>query len=166
MCFELVGSIEHRRLNCCTMISVADTCPERETEHNQSKVQLPRDVAPDHCTAEPQFGGSAAKRVNQALSFHAFHHSRSYPDNSDQSELATSRTIPPHLELATVTTSKMSFLTRAQPMLRSATITRTAPRLFSTAVIYRDNAVKDTAKSVDRKVSDTLVKGIDKGGRS
>ena len=51
-------------------------------------------------------------------------------------------------------------------MLRSATIARTTPRLFSTAVVYRDNAVKDTAKSVDRKVSDTLVKGIDKGGRS
>ena len=60
----------------------------------------------------------------------------------------------------------MSFLTRAQPILRSATIARTAPRLFSTAVVYRDNAVKDAAKSVDRAVSDTLVKGIDKGGQS
>jgi hypothetical protein len=59
----------------------------------------------------------------------------------------------------------MSFLTRTQPILRTA-ITKQTPRLFSTAVVYRNNPVKDAAKTVDRTVSDQLVKGIDKGGKS
>jgi hypothetical protein len=60
----------------------------------------------------------------------------------------------------------MSFLTRTLPTLRTAGIARPSPRLFSTAVVYRENAVKDAAKTVDRTVSDQLVKGIDKGGKS
>lgn len=63
----------------------------------------------------------------------------------------------------------MSFLTRTQPILRqSVTISRQAPRLFSTTLIQKKTATeaaKDTLKSVDRTVSDTIVKGIDKGSK-
>jgi hypothetical protein len=48
-------------------------------------------------------------------------------------------------------------------MLRTG-VARPSPRLFSTAVVYNNNPVKDAAKTVDRTVSDQLVKGIDKGG--
>lgn len=60
----------------------------------------------------------------------------------------------------------MSFLWKAQPLLRQAAVAKPAPRLFSTAVVYQKSpteSVKDGLKSVDRTVSDTIVKGIDKG---
>jgi len=60
----------------------------------------------------------------------------------------------------------MSFLGKAQPILRQAAIIKPAPRLFSTAVVYQKSAtetVKDGLKAVDRTVSDTVVAGIDKG---
>ena len=57
----------------------------------------------------------------------------------------------------------MSFLYRTQPALRQALrTTKPSSRLFSTASIY--HSVKDTAKGVDRAVSDAAVAGIDKGG--
>lgn len=63
----------------------------------------------------------------------------------------------------------MSFLTRTQPILRqSVTISRQAPRLFSTTLVQKKTATetaKDALKSVDRTVSDTIVKGIDKGSK-
>ena len=55
----------------------------------------------------------------------------------------------------------MSFLSRTTPVVRTA-FARPSPRLFSTT-IAKKNVVKDTAKAVDRTVSDQLVKGIDKG---
>lgn len=63
----------------------------------------------------------------------------------------------------------MSFLTRAQPLARTALRTQSqVPRLFSTAVVYHKSpteSVKDGLKAVDRTVSDTIVAGIDKGGK-
>lgn len=58
----------------------------------------------------------------------------------------------------------MSFLSRTTPMLRTSTVSLTtqSTRLFATSLAQR-NVVKDTAKKVDRTVSDQLVKGIDKG---
>lgn len=50
-------------------------------------------------------------------------------------------------------------------MYRQALVRQT--RLFSTSVYLRKGpieGVKDTAKTVDRTVSDTIVKGIEKGG--
>jgi hypothetical protein len=64
----------------------------------------------------------------------------------------------------------MSFLYKTTPLLRTAvrsSVTRSSPRLFSTAVVQRKSAtdtVKDGLKSVDRAVSDVAVAGIDKGG--
>lgn len=61
----------------------------------------------------------------------------------------------------------MSFLWKAQPLVRQVAIARPSPRLFSTAVIYQKSAtetVKDGLKAVDRTVSDAAVAGIDKGG--
>lgn len=62
----------------------------------------------------------------------------------------------------------MSFLTRATPILRQAAIVRSSPRLFSTTIVYQKGPVeqgKDALKAVDRTVSDTIVAGIDKGGK-
>jgi hypothetical protein len=55
----------------------------------------------------------------------------------------------------------MSFLYKTTPLLRTS-VARPTPRLFSTCVA-KQNVVKDTAKAVDRTVSDQIVKGIDKG---
>ncbi|TVY46859.1 hypothetical protein LOCC1_G002784 [Lachnellula occidentalis] len=60
----------------------------------------------------------------------------------------------------------MSFLTRTTPMLRVAARASCAPRAFSTSLALKKSpveAVKDTAKTVDRKISDTLVDGIEIG---
>ena len=61
----------------------------------------------------------------------------------------------------------MSFLYRSTPVLRTTTasLTSQSTRLFSTTLAQR-NVVKDTAKKVDRTVSDQIVKGIDKGSTS
>lgn len=58
----------------------------------------------------------------------------------------------------------MSFLCRAQPALR--VIARPSSRLFTSTAIQSKSAteaVKDTVKGVDRKVSDAAVSGIEKG---
>ncbi|KIN01050.1 hypothetical protein OIDMADRAFT_19084 [Oidiodendron maius Zn] len=58
----------------------------------------------------------------------------------------------------------MSFLTRTA--IRSTRSMVFAPRLFSTSLATRKTAteaVKDTVKTVDRKVSDKLVDGIELG---
>jgi hypothetical protein len=67
----------------------------------------------------------------------------------------------------------MSFLYRTQPALRTLVLARSssasASRLFTTTAIQNKSAteaVKDTVKSVDRKVSDAAVSGIEKGGKS
>lgn len=57
----------------------------------------------------------------------------------------------------------MSFLYRTQPALR--TLTRPSSRLFTSTAIQNKSpteAVKDTVKTVDRKVSDAAVGGIEK----
>jgi hypothetical protein len=56
--------------------------------------------------------------------------------------------------------------TTITPLARS-TITRQAPRAFSTSLSQRAVAdtVKEPLKKVDRVVSDTLVKGIDVGSQ-
>lgn len=61
----------------------------------------------------------------------------------------------------------MSFLYRGTPVLRTSTasLTSQSTRLFTTSLAQR-NVVKDTAKKVDRTVSDQIVKGIDKGSTS
>lgn len=59
---------------------------------------------------------------------------------------------------------KMSFLTRTA--IRSSRSVTFAPRAFSTSLANRKTAteaVKDTVKTVDRKVSDKLVDGIELG---
>jgi hypothetical protein len=58
----------------------------------------------------------------------------------------------------------MSFLGRTT--IRSARTATFAPRAFSTSFVARKSpteAVKDTVKTVDRKVSDKLVDGIELG---
>jgi hypothetical protein len=61
----------------------------------------------------------------------------------------------------------MSFLYRTQPALR--TLARPSSRLFTSTAIQNKSAteaVKDTAKTVDRKVSDAAVSGIEKGRKN
>ena len=58
----------------------------------------------------------------------------------------------------------MSFLLRTSPLLRTA-LGQQSTRCFSTT-LTQHNVIKDTAKQVDRTVSDQLVKGIDKGSMS
>lgn len=58
----------------------------------------------------------------------------------------------------------MSFLTRTTMFNASRTSARFAPRAFSTSFVARKSAtetVADAAKTVDRKVSDVLVDGIE-----
>ncbi len=60
----------------------------------------------------------------------------------------------------------MSFLYRTQPALR--TLTRPSSRLFTSTAIQKKSpteAVKDTVKTIDRKVSDVAVGGIEKAGK-
>ncbi|KAK2628832.1 hypothetical protein QTJ16_001935 [Diplocarpon rosae] len=60
----------------------------------------------------------------------------------------------------------MSFLTRTTILNASRSSVRFAPRAFSTSFVARKSAtetVKDSVKTVDRKVSDVLVGGIEAG---
>ena len=62
----------------------------------------------------------------------------------------------------------MSFLTRSTPILRQAAFARQSTRLFTTTIVCQKGPIeagKDALKGVDRAVSDTLVAGIDKGGK-
>ncbi|KAL2072129.1 hypothetical protein VTL71DRAFT_11472 [Oculimacula yallundae] len=62
----------------------------------------------------------------------------------------------------------MSFLTSRTILRASRTSFAVAPRAFSTSFVARKSAtesVKDTVKTVDRKVSDVLVDGIEAGRR-
>lgn len=61
----------------------------------------------------------------------------------------------------------MSFLYRTAPVIRSAA--RPSTRLFSTTIVQQKSAVdsaKDGLKTVDRAVSDKLVKGLEGVGKS
>jgi hypothetical protein len=62
----------------------------------------------------------------------------------------------------------MSFLTRTTPLLRTA-VGRQGARAFSTSMVHRKivpEPVKDAVKTVDRKVSDKIVDGIELGRKS
>ncbi len=59
----------------------------------------------------------------------------------------------------------MTFLYRIQPALR--TLSRPSSRLFTSATIQKKStteAVKDAVKTVDRKISDAAVGGIETAG--
>lgn len=56
-----------------------------------------------------------------------------------------------------------------QSILRSLRASAPQPRLFTTNARLQKSAtetIKDAAKTVDRTISDTVVKGIEKGGTS
>ncbi|KAF8860629.1 hypothetical protein BDZ45DRAFT_672356 [Acephala macrosclerotiorum] len=58
----------------------------------------------------------------------------------------------------------MSFLLRTLPRQSTRVVFSPVPRAFSTSIAQRKSAtdtVKDTVKTVDRKVSDKLVDGIE-----
>lgn len=72
--------------------------------------------------------------------------------------------LPTRLSRQIQTSSKMSFLYRTKPALR--TLSLPTSRLFTSTALQKKSAtetVKETARSVDRAVSDAAVSGIEKG---